>query len=89
MHVEHVVEAGGDAVAAERLEHKRLEPAVAQALVAARVRAQVLDARDLEPDEVGGVVRDALGVGVGEPHAQRGRERVRLHAPSLAWPVRP
>ena len=44
-------------------------PVVAQRLVAAGVLAQVLDARDLEPDEVRRVVRDPLRVGVREADA--------------------
>ena len=38
-----------------------------------------VDARDLEPDHVCRVVRDALGVGVREAHADRDREREALH----------
>ena len=41
---------------------------VAQPLVAARVLLEVVDARDLEPDEVVRVVRDPLRVRLGEPH---------------------
>ena len=69
----------GTPVAAERLEDERLDPVVAQRLVAAGERAQVLDARDLEPDEVGGVVRDALRVRVREAHAHRRREGEAVH----------
>ena len=54
-----------------RLEHERLDPLVAQPLVAARVPLEVVDAGDLEPDEVVRVVRDALRVGLGEAHADR------------------
>ena len=49
-----------------RLEHERLDPEVAQPLVAAGVLLEVVDARDLEPDEVVRVVGDALRVGLGE-----------------------
>src|SRR6185312_12414242 len=76
---ELVVEPGRDAVAAERLEHERLDALVAQGLIAAGELAQVLDARDLEPDDVRGVVRDALGVGVREAHPDRNREGVTVH----------
>jgi len=79
VHVEHVVEHRRDDVAAVRLEDERLDAAVAERLIAAGERAQVLDARDLEPHEVGGVVGDALGVRVGESHPHGGRERVTLH----------
>jgi acyl-CoA dehydrogenase len=81
---ELVVEAGRDPVAAEGFEHDRLDPVVAEGLVAARERAQVLDARHLEPDEVGGVVGDPLRVGVGEPDAHRSREREALHVVSIS-----
>ena len=54
-------------------------PEVAQRLVAAGVRAQVLDAGDLEPDEVRRVVGDPLRVGVGEADAHVRREREALH----------
>ena len=55
-----------------RLEHERLDPLVAQPLVAARVPLEVVDARHLEPDEVVRVVRDALRVGLGEADADLG-----------------
>ena len=51
-----------------RLEDERLDPLVAEPLVAAREPLEVLHARDLEPDEVVRVVHDALRVGLGEPH---------------------
>jgi hypothetical protein len=76
---ELVVEPRRDAVAAERLEHQRLDALIPQRLVAARELAQVLNARDLEPDDVGGVVRDALGVGIRKTHPDRDREGVTVH----------
>ena len=57
-----------------RLEHERLDALLAQPLVAARVPLEVLDARDLEPDEVLRVVDDPLRVGLGEADADRRRE---------------
>jgi hypothetical protein len=84
VYMEQVVEARRSAVAAERLEHERLDTGVAQRLVAARELAQVLDACDLEPDEVRRVVRDALRIGVGKADAHARPERVTLHPPSLA-----
>jgi hypothetical protein len=66
------VEAGGLQVADVGLEHDRLEPEVAQALVAARIEVQVIDPGHLEPDEVARVVRDPLRVGLGEPHLHLG-----------------
>jgi len=86
--VEHVVEARRDEVAAERLEHERLEPAVAQRLIAAGVLPQVLHTGDLEPHEVRRIVGDALGVGVREADAHGRRERVTLHRASLARALR-
>ncbi len=61
------------------LRRQRLEPPVADRLVAARVLLEVRDARDLEPDEEGGVVRDSLRVGLREAHRDVGREREALH----------
>ena len=78
---ELVVEPHRQPVTAERLERQRLDAAVAKRLVAAGEGAQVLDARDLEPDEVGRVVRDPLRVGVGEADAHRHREGEALHRP--------
>ena len=78
VHVQNVVEARRREVAAVGLEDDRLDAVVAQRLVAAGKRAEVLDARDLEPDEVGGVVRDPLRVGLGEAHAYLGLEAVVL-----------
>src|SRR5207244_3863552 len=81
---ELVVEAHGNSVAAKRLEDDRLDPVVPERLIAAREGAQVLDARDFEPDEVGGVVRDPLCVGVREAHAYRHREREAVHRRSVS-----
>ena len=72
MHDEAVVEPRGLQVAHVGLEHERLEAEVAQPLVPARVPLEVLDARDLEPDEVVRVVDDPLRVGLGEPHPHLG-----------------
>ena len=40
---------------------------------------EVRDARDLEPDEERGVVRDALRVGLGEADEDLGREVEAVH----------
>src|SRR5581483_427755 len=64
-----VVEERRRAEAGMRLEHERLDPLVAEALVAAGVALEELDARHLEPDEVGRVVGDPLRVGLGEADA--------------------
>ena len=69
---EAVVEPRRLQVAHVRLEHERLDAEVAQPLVAAGVPLEVLDARDLEPDEVVRVVDDPLRVGLGEPHPHLG-----------------
>ena len=69
---QHVVEAGWSAVPDMRLQRRGLDPLVA-GLVAAREAREVLDARDLEPVEVGGVVGDALRIGL-EADLQLGGE---------------
>jgi uncharacterized membrane protein len=71
---ETVVEACRDAVAHGRLGHERLDPTRAKGGIAAREAVEVLDACDLEPDEVRGVVGDTLSVGLGETNADLGRE---------------
>ena len=50
------------------------DPVRAQARVAAAEAPEVVDARHLEPDEVDGVVRDALRVRLGEANAHLGGE---------------
>ena len=57
-----------------RLDRQRLDPLGAQPGVAAAEAGEVVDPRDLEPDEVDGVVRDPLRVGLGEAHAHLGLE---------------
>ena len=75
-----VVEARGLNVPDVRLEHERLDPLVAQLRVTACVAVQVLDACDLEPDEIVRVVRDPLGVRLGEPDPHVGCEMEAAHA---------
>jgi hypothetical protein len=84
---ELVVESRGDPIAAERLEDERLDSLVAQRLVPAREGPQVLDAGDLEPDEIGGVVRDALGVGLREADAHGNGERKAFHQDQYQLPA--
>ena len=79
MDPQDVGEAGGHEVAHLRRQHQRLDPLLAQRGVAACEAGQVLDARELEPDEVDGVVRDSLRVGLGEADGDLGDERVALH----------
>ena len=70
---------GGGPVAHVALEHERLDSLLAQLGVPAGDLLEVVDAGDLEPDEVGGVVRDPLRVGLGEADADRGRGGVAVH----------
>jgi NAD-dependent protein deacetylase/lipoamidase len=57
-----------------RLDRHRLDAVLAQRVVAAAEPIEVADARDLEPNEVLGVVRDPLRVGLGEANADLGVE---------------
>src|SRR5918994_4589212 len=59
-----VVESGRGAIPRVRLEGESVDSLLAQDLVAASEPAEVLDAGDLEPDQVLGVVRNALRVGL-------------------------
>jgi hypothetical protein len=79
VHVKSVVEPRGLDVAHVRFEDERLDPLGAQLRVAAGELVEVRDACDLEPDEVVGVVRDALRVGLGEADANLGREGEAVH----------
>ena len=74
-----VVEVRGSPVAHAHLRRQRLEALVPMGLVAARVSLEVLDPRDLEPDEEGSVVRDPLRVRLREPHPDVRREREAVH----------
>ena len=64
--VQSVVELDGHEVADVRLDRERLDPARSQGAVAPGVTGEVVDPRDLEPDQVDGVVNDALRVRLGE-----------------------
>jgi hypothetical protein len=61
-------------VADVRLDRHRFDALLAQRRVAAAEARQVVDARDLEPDQVLGVVGDALGIRLGEADANVGVE---------------
>src|SRR5439155_9651421 len=76
---ELVVEYRRHPVAAKRLENERLDPVVAEGLVAAGERAEVLDTPHLEPHEVRRVVRDSLRVRVRKANAHGSREREAVH----------
>jgi hypothetical protein len=56
------------------LDRHRLDPLVSKRGVAAAEPRQVGDAGDLEPDQVLGVVRDPLRVGLREPDPDLGVE---------------
>jgi NAD-dependent protein deacetylase/lipoamidase len=77
--LEPVVEACRHAVANGCLGDEGLDSALAQRRVAAGKAAEVVDAGDLEPDQVGGVVGDALGVRLGEADANLGGEPKSVH----------
>jgi NAD-dependent protein deacetylase/lipoamidase len=79
-----IVEADRGEVADVRLDRQRLEALVANRLVAAGEPGEVVDARDLEPNEVGGVVGDSLGVGLGEAHDDVSGEVESLHGRTIA-----
>src|SRR3954453_1147654 len=75
---DRLVEPGGAEVARVRLGRQRLAAALLEAGVAAVEAREIVDAGDLEPHEVRGVVGDALRVGLGEPDAHLGVELKRL-----------
>jgi hypothetical protein len=66
-----------------RLGHERLDPRLAERAVAAGVVLEVVDAADLEPDEVGRVVRDPLGVRLGEADTELDTVGVAVDPPSI------
>ena len=84
MYEQAVVEDGGGDEPRVRLEHERLDPEVAQPLVAAGEALEELDARHLEPDEIVRVVHDALGVRLGEADAYLRGEVVAVHPDTLS-----
>ena len=67
-------------VADVRLQHERLESLRPERRIAAGVLGEVGDPGDLEPDEVDGVVHDALGVGLREADGDVGAEAEPSHA---------
>jgi NAD-dependent deacetylase len=79
---ETVVEPRRAEVASVDLRRQRLYPLGAELGVPAAEARQVIDSGDLEPDEVGRVVRDALRVGLGETDPDFGGE-VEVHAGTL------
>jgi hypothetical protein len=84
--LEAIVEACRLSIPDLSLEHERLESAVANRLIAAGELGEVADTRGLEPDEIVGVMRNRLRVGLGEADADLDREPKALHAGTLrAW----
>ena len=81
-----VVEVRGAVVAQGDLGRERLDPALLDRLVAARVHVEPGDPRDLEPDEERGMVGDPLRVGLRKADLDVGRERetVHLDKPTMA-----
>ena len=77
---EAVVEVGGAVVADIDGGRQRLDPLRLDRQVAAGVLGEVRDARDLEPDDERGVVRDPLRIRLGEADEDVGREVVTLDA---------
>lgn len=74
-----LVEVGGAVVADADLGRQSLEASVTDRLVSARIRGEIRNARDLEPDDERGVVRDALRVRLGKPNTHVGEEREAFH----------
>jgi hypothetical protein len=83
-----VVEIRGLQVAGVRLEREGLDTLLPQRRVAAPEPSEVIDARNLEPDQELGVVRDALRVGLGEPNADVSLEGEAVDAGRLKCPSR-
>ena len=80
MDAEPVVEVGRLPVAHVGLEHEGLEALLADRRISARVLGQVGDPRHLEPDEVVGVVRHPLSVGLRKADRHVGAEAESVHA---------
>jgi len=76
---QHLVEVRRAVVTDAHLGCQRLHASVADRLVATRMCGEICDTRDLEPDDERRMVRDALGVGFGEPNAHVGGEREAVH----------
>ena len=66
---QHVVERRGGAIVDPHAGRQRLDPLRLDRPIAAGVIGEVRDPRDLEPDDVRGVVGDSLRIRLGEAHA--------------------
>jgi len=78
-HPQRLVEVRGAVISDRDFRGERLDAPVADPLVAAGVRSEIRDARDLEPDDERRMVRDALGIGLGEPDAHVGERGEPFH----------
>jgi len=78
-----VVEAHRLEVAQVRLSGERFDATLLHLPVSADVLPEPLDSCRLAPDEEGGVMSDALRVGLGEPDRDLRRESISLHLPSI------
>ena len=81
--LEPVREARGRPVADARVHGRGVHPRLEQRRIAALEAREVVDPRDLEPDEIRRVMGDGLGVGLREPHRHLRREAEAVHAASL------
>lgn len=72
--LEPIVEPGRFQVTHVGLDRHRLDSLLSQRRIAAAKSAEVLDSSNLEPDEILGVVRDPLRVGLGEANLDLGVE---------------
>jgi hypothetical protein len=79
MNRERVVEAGHIAVADARLHRRCVYAGLDKSLVAPLELLEVRDPCDLEPDEIDGVVDDALGVRLVEADLEVGCEPIAIH----------
>jgi len=74
-----LVEVRSPVVANANLRRQGFEPTIANRLVPTCVTSEVRDTGDFEPDDERSMVRDALGVGLGDAHPDLGREREVVH----------
>ena len=80
MDVDHVVEAQGGQIADSDLEDGEVDAVGSELDIGVAGGAEVLHPCRFEVGKVGGVVHDAHGVGLGEPHPEAVAERIGVHA---------